>query len=203
MASLALSTKRASGDDCPPALLDKILGEVAQARGSLTTLRGPFTQERTIGLLSAKVISTGTLTLVRPDRLRWELAPPDDAVYWILPEGLAYKNKTGQGRVARAGDKIAAALDDLRVVLGGDLARLRVRYDLHAHCDDPNALDFSAVPKPGQVTAASRIDFSLAQDKVSPRNATLVFGPRDKTQITFGPMQKNMVVDPAVMRPPV
>ena len=81
-----LVPESARAEVCSPDRLDQALRDVARARSSVTTLSGPFTQERTIGLLSAKVRSTGTLTLVRPDRLRWELSPPDDVVYWIVPE---------------------------------------------------------------------------------------------------------------------
>src|SRR5262245_60475948 len=66
------------------------LADIAKARAGLQTLVGGFTQERTIGLLATAVKSEGEMTVVRPDRLRWELRPPDAIVYWIGPEGLAY-----------------------------------------------------------------------------------------------------------------
>jgi hypothetical protein len=200
--SVALTSRLAIADECAPERLDVALRDIAQARAGVTTLTGPFTQERKIGLLAAKVRSTGTLTLVRPDRLRWELAPPDEAVYWILPDGLAYKSKTGQGRIEATSDKVVAALDDLRILLGGDLTRLRARYDLSGACNGSDPIVFSAVPKAGQVTSASKIVFTLAPDLVSPKSAVLLFGPRDQTEISFGVMQKNVPVDPARMRPP-
>src|ERR1019366_2873660 len=82
--SAALATTRgarASG------AIDDLLARVAKARQPVRTLKGPFTQTRTIGLLSTDVRSVGSLTLVRPDRLRWELAPPDAVTFWIGPEG--------------------------------------------------------------------------------------------------------------------
>jgi outer membrane lipoprotein-sorting protein len=201
VAAAVLHETLARADECSPERLESALLDIAQARAAVTTLTGPFTQERKIGLLAAKVRSTGALTLVRPDRLRWELAPPDEAVYWILPEGLAYKSKTGQGRIDGTTDKIAAGLDDLRILLGGDLSRLRARYDLSGACNGGDPIVFTATPKAGQVTPASKIVFSLAPDLVSPRTAVLSFGPRDQTDITFGAMQKNVPIDPAKMRP--
>jgi hypothetical protein len=195
----------AGADDCPPDRLENALRDIARARASVTTLTGPFTQERRIGLLTAKVRSTGTLTLVRPDRLRWELAPPDDVVYWVGPEGLAYKNKMGEGRVdaAGAGGRITAALDDMRILLGGDLTRLRARYELRGTCPgDDHPIVFEAVPKPGQPGAAKKIVFALATDLVSPKSTLLIEGPRDQTEITFGPILKNVPVDAAKMRLP-
>lgn len=201
-ATLPLGARAALADECSAERLDQALRDIAKARAAVTSLTGPFTQERTIGLLSAKVRSTGTLTLVRPDRLRWELAPPDEAVYWVVPEGLAYQSKTGQGRVENGGDKIAAALDDMRILLGGDLARLRARYDLSGTCTGSEPIVFVAIPKPGQASSAKKLSFSLAPDLVSPKSVVILEGARDRTEITFGALQKNVAIDPARMRPP-
>jgi len=186
---------------CTPDALNRALENVARARAGVTTLTGPFTQERTIGLLAAKVRSTGTLTLVRPDRLRWELAPPDDVVYWVTPEGLAYKSATGQGKVPAASQKIAAALDDLRVLLGGDLGALKTRYDLSGTCNGDAVTQFRAVPKAGTTASFQEIRFALASDLVSPATATIVEGPRDRTEIRFGSIRANVPVPARVMSP--
>ena len=66
--------------------LESALAEVRVARAGLKTLKGPFTQERTIGLLATKVKSTGTLTMVRPDRLRWERGSPEPLFSCPSPE---------------------------------------------------------------------------------------------------------------------
>jgi outer membrane lipoprotein-sorting protein len=177
--------------------LERALAAVARARASLKTLVGPFTQTRTIGLLAAKVRSTGTLTLVRPDRLRWELAPPDDVVYWVTPAGLAYRNRSGSGTARAANAKIAGALDDLRIVLGGDLAGLRARYDLAVSGADDGPVTFEATPKAGVPNAVQHLTFTVAVDRVTPVSAVLVEGPRDRTEIVFGTLEKNVAVDPA------
>jgi outer membrane lipoprotein-sorting protein len=188
--------------------IDDALAEVARARASLKTLTGPFTQERTIGLLASKIRSTGTLTLVRPDRLRWELAPPDDVVYWVGPEGLAFKSARSRGRVALGGPngttgaKLAAALDDIRILLGGDLSKLRERYDLHLVSRTPEGIAFEGTPRPGTGTKLDKLAFALDKDRVRPTRATLVEGPRDKTEIVFGTLERDVAIDPAKMRAP-
>lgn len=197
--ALALdSTARAES----AATIDSVLQKVNAARDGLKSLTGPFTQERSIGLMAAKVKSTGTLTLLRPDRLRWELAPPDAVVYWVGPEGLAYKSaRGGQGRVPPTQARIAAALEDLRLVLGGDLGALRVRYDLTLNGASDDAYAFSAVPK-DQSAKIKRIDFELdARDSGSPRKVVLIEGAKDKTEITFGKLQRDAQVDAKAMRP--
>ena len=193
-ASLVL-TRPASADP-----LDDALARVAKARASLKTLTGPFTQERTIGLLAAKVRSTGTMTLVRPDRLRWELAPPDDVVYWITPEGIAYRTASSHGRVPASGERVAASLRDLRTLLGGDLADLRTRYDLRL-AGDPASLVFDATPR-DPAAKLTRIRFGLMPDECTPRFAELYEGERDRTRIDFGALRRDAAVDPSLLRPP-
>ena len=76
------------------------LAEITRARASLKTLVAPFTQERSIGLLATAVKSDGEMTLVLPDRLRWELKPPDAITYWITPEGFGFATPKGAAGAA-------------------------------------------------------------------------------------------------------
>src|SRR5688500_17131498 len=64
---------------------------ITKAREGLKTVTARFAQTRTVGLLAADVNSKGAMTIVRPDRLRWDLEPPDAVTYWIGPEGIAYR----------------------------------------------------------------------------------------------------------------
>src|SRR5258708_11965444 len=180
--------------------LDDRLREVGAARAKLKTLTGPFTQERTIGLLASKVVSTGKLALVRPDRLLWELDAPDSVSYWMGPEGLAYKGKQGQGRLPMT-SRVAPALDDLRTLLGGDLATLRARYDMK-DVTAGKGFAFEAVPKQKADARFQRIVLELGDDLVRPMHVTLVESPRDKTEIAFGDLAVNANVDAARIRPP-
>ncbi len=189
---------RARADDLPP--IDEVLAKIARARASLKTLVGPFTQVRKIGMLATEVKSTGAMMLVRPDRLRWELFPPDEIIYWVTPEGLAYKSKNGGGRVPGNAARITAVLADLRVVLGGDLSTLRARYELRL-VSVTDGVTFEATPRK-PMPGVQRIAFALNVDLVRPKSATLVESARDKTDIVFGELQRDVAVDPAKMRPP-
>jgi hypothetical protein len=189
-------------EGCSGDRLASVLAQVAKARAGVSTLSGPFTQERTIGLLAAKVRSTGTLTLVRPDRLRWELAPPDSIVYWVTPEGLAYRSPSAQGKAPAANRKVADALADLRVLLGGDLASLEARYELTATCPVDAPVTFRALPRPGTTSSFQELRFTLAPDLVAPTSVTIIEGPRDRTEIRFGALQANGHVDSRSMAPP-
>lgn len=179
--------------------LDERLREVGAARAKMKTLSGPFTQERTIGLLASKVSSTGAIALVRPDRLLWELAAPDSVSYWIGPEGLAYKGKQGQGRLPVT-TKVAPALEDLRTLLGGDLASLRERYEMK-DVTSGKGFAFEAVPKKKEDARFQKIVLELADDLARPKHITLVESVRDKTEIAFGDLVINATIDPARVRP--
>jgi outer membrane lipoprotein-sorting protein len=117
--------------------VDDALAKVTKARASIKTLQAPFTQTRAIGLLDSEVKSKGLFTLVRPNRLRWDLKPPDAVTYWVGPEGLAMQSADGVTKVGKAAaGRFAAVLGDLLVMLGGDLATLRSRYDLEVGKDN-------------------------------------------------------------------
>jgi len=179
--------------------LDPLLADIARARKGVRTMRASFTQERKLTLLATTVKSTGELAYVAPERLRWELAPPDDIVYLIGPEGLSYRTKSSHATVPQAGANIAKALSDLRALLGGDLAQLRERYVLTG---SRGAGDVEIAGTAKDKTASVR-GFTLVLDKtlVLPVKAKLIEGKSDAIEITFSNAQINVPIDPATMKP--
>lgn len=179
--------------------LASLLSAVANARAGVTTLRSNFTQERTMRLLATRVTSKGTLTFVAPDRLRWELAAPDDVVYWVGPEGLSFRTRSSKATMPKADAKVARGLTDLRALLGGDLRTLGERYVLRGArgSEDVEIAGTAKDPK------ASIQGFSLVLDKglVLPRRARLLEGKSDTVEITFANGAVNGPVDPRTMRP--
>ncbi|HEU4405025.1 MAG TPA: outer membrane lipoprotein carrier protein LolA [Polyangiaceae bacterium] len=179
---------------------DEALRDVGRAREKLRSLACPFTQERLLGLLANKVTSRGDLTLVRPDRLRWHLEPPDEATYWLTPEGVAYRSREGGGKAS--GGPFGALLGDLLVALGGDLAKLRARYAVGAE-RGAEGLTLTLTPKAADAAKALRsLRLSLAPDLLSPTRLVLEEPGDDRATITFGPATLNAPVDPARMKPP-
>jgi outer membrane lipoprotein-sorting protein len=179
--------------------LDPLLADIARARRGVRTMRASFTQERKLTLLATTVKSTGELAYVAPERLRWELAPPDDIVYLIGPEGLSYRTKSSHATVPQSGANIAKALSDLRALLGGDLAQLRERYVLSGS-RGPSDVEIAGTAK--DKTASVRA-FTLVLDKtlVLPVKAKLIEGKSDAIEITFSNAQINVPIDPATMKP--
>jgi outer membrane lipoprotein-sorting protein len=153
------------------AKLDALLADIANARRNVRTLRAGFTQERKLTLLATTVKSTGELAYVAPERLRWELAPPDDIVYLIGPEGL----------------------------FGGDLSSLKDRYVLSGS-RGPSDVEVSGIAK-DKTASVRGFTLTLDKTLVLPVKAKLIEGKRDAIEITFSNAQVNVPIDPAIMKP--
>ena len=181
------------------AKLDALLADVAKARKDVKTLRAAFTQERRITLLATSVKSRGELLFGAPDRLRWDLAPPDDVVYFVGPEGLTYRTKSSSATVPSGGANVARALADLRALLTGDLAALRERYTLTAS-RSASEVEIAGAAKDKTSTVKS---FTLVLDKglVTPIRARLVEGKNDTIDLVFSNVVVNGPVDPKRLRP--
>lgn len=200
----ALAVSRRAAADAPAIGIDARLAAIAQARAGLTTLQGPFTQTKTIGLMATQIKSSGTMYLERPAKLRWELAAPDSVVYWMLPAGLAYKGRNGQGSLPVT-DRMAPQLADMKAFLGGDLGSLKARYELRelpADAGAGGAVSIEATPKIAEGARFKQVVLTLDPDLVRPRKIVLVEGAKDKTEILFGELKKNAPIDPALMTGP-
>jgi outer membrane lipoprotein-sorting protein len=185
----------ALGDDG----FDAILADIRKARAGTKSLVATFTQERKLSLLATSVKSAGRLAYVAPDRLRWELSPPDDIVYFIGPEGLSYRSKSSKATASPQGAQVARALADLRAILTGDLGQLRPRYDLTAtRTGDETTIGGTAKDKAATVRAFTLV---IGKDLVAPVRTQLVEGKADTIDLVFANAQLNVPVDPATMRP--
>jgi outer membrane lipoprotein-sorting protein len=183
--------------------VDEALEKVAKARANIKTLQAPFRQTRKIGLLATEVKSTGMLTLVRPDRLRWELKPPDAVVYWIGPEGLAMQNSDGVTKVGkRAAGKFGAVLGDMLVMLGGDLKKLRKRYDLSVeHSEERFVL--TAMPKAKDVKKhIKKLKMEAKKELWAVTGIEIHEKNGDKSLIAFDKFVRDKAIKPEYMKPP-
>jgi outer membrane lipoprotein-sorting protein len=180
--------------------VDDKLAAVVRARAGAKTLVGPFTQVATVGLLRARVQSTGTVYLQYPSRLRWELGPPDSVTYWVAPEGVAYRGQHGAGRVP-ANTREQADVDALRAVLGGDVSGLRSRFDVREVPSDTTGPAFECTPK-STALRLRKVTFALDADLVRPRKATIVYDDHNQTEITFGELRRDVPIDASLLALP-
>jgi outer membrane lipoprotein-sorting protein len=180
-----------------------LFAEIAKVRASIKTATANFVQERTIGLLATAVKSDGEMALVRPDRLRWELKPPDAVTYWIGPEGFAYATPSGGASVGKqAAGRFAPVLGDMLVLFGGDLEKLRARYDITIASRSPDTV-LHLVPRTDEVRrAVSSIDLTLGPELWTMKKVVMAEANGDKSVITFSNLKRDVPVDPTKMRPP-
>jgi outer membrane lipoprotein-sorting protein len=184
--------------------VDQALRDIAAARASLKTLVAPFEQTRTMGLLAAEVKSKGEMTLVRPDRLRWELFPPDAITYWITPDGFAYKTANGGVNAGKsAAGKFGAVLGDLLIMLGGDLDKLKKRYRLSLVKRDDKGLTLEARPQTDEVKKhVRRLVLTAGPELWKVRQIILEEASGDQSVIRFTGNKRDVAVDPSKMKPP-
>lgn len=183
--------------------VDDTFAQIKKAREKIKTMVASFSQERTIGLLSSTVKSDGELTLVRPDKLRWELKSPDAVVYWITPEGFAFSTASGGANVSKtAAKKFGDVLSDLLIFLGGDLDKLKARYDFSVP-GKTDGVTLKAIPKTEEVKKIVKsLELSVAADLWTVKKIVIEEKSGDRSVITFTKVQKDVKVEDAKMKPP-
>jgi outer membrane lipoprotein-sorting protein len=183
--------------------LSEALAAITKSRASLKTLSVPFTQERELSLLSSKVTSKGSLVLARPDKMRWRLEAPDDATYWVSKAGIAYRTKDGSGKVTSGeSGAMAALLDDVLMVVGGDLDRLKARYAMSATREGSLRV-LSLLPKLAAVQKMVKLLVVSIDDTGVPKRLVLTEPEGDSTTIVFGEAKKNVAIDPSMLAAPL
>lgn len=181
---------------------DDALSKVTKARKDLKTLLARFTQIRKVGLLAEEVKSTGELTVVMPDQLRWELFPPDGVVFWVNKKGVFYKDAKGKVGKAPPG-AMGALVGDLITFLGGDIAALKARYEISASEEKDGPVTIVAVPKADEAKKAlKRLEVKTNAERWGVSRILIEEPSGDSSTITFEANKKNEKVAPEKMKPP-
>ena len=98
---------------------------------------------------------------------------------------------------------LGGVLGDLLILLGGDLAELKGRYELTLIKRDSKSLVIHAVPKDKQIAKSTkRIELSLGADPAVLEKVVLVEAGDDKSEISFGALTRNAQVDPNLVAGP-
>jgi len=177
---------------------------VARARRGMRTMVATFEQVRRIGLLSTDVRSRGELTLVAPDRLRWELLPPDAMTYWVGPEGVSFAGGTAREHARRgAAGAMGRVLDDWLQLLAGDPSSLEDRYRVRVTPTDGGAVTIEARPRDRALRRVlRRFELTLGPDARTPQRVAIEESDVDHVRIRFTHVDFDVPVDPARMQPP-
>lgn len=180
-----------------------VLGRITKSRADLKTLVAKFTQTRKISLLDSEVKSKGELSLVRPDRLRWQLFPPDAVTYWVGPEGLAVRTKDGKvSRAPKQAGKFGAVLTDLMTIMGDDLGKLEARYTIDVKKSD-GPIELVLTPRIEELKkVVSRIQLTTQKELWALARVVVEEEGGDASTIDFTSNDRNATIDPAKMKPP-
>lgn len=180
-----------------------VLAKIAAARADLRTLFAKFRQTRRMSLLESEVKSTGELSLVRPDRLRWELYAPDAVTYWVIPEGLYVRGKEGKvSRAPKQAGKFGAVLRDLLIIMGDDLAKLEAHYTIEVKRSD-GPIELVLWPKSDELKKSiARVALQTDKELWALRKVTIEEAGGDESVIEFEANQRNVAIDPTRMKPP-
>ena len=186
---LTRSSAFAEDSKLSESVLADLVATIDKKRQAVKTMRASFVQERTLGLLAAKVRSTGRFEIDRVRNvLEWSVAPPDEMTYRMTSEGLSYKGPHGEGRAGASTPKLGNALLDLRALLSGSLADLRKRYTLSAQrvSEGANLLTEIRAEALDPANAAIGVfSITFGSDLTKPLRARLVESRKDFTEITF------------------
>jgi outer membrane lipoprotein-sorting protein len=186
--------------------VDDALARIAKARTGLGSLRATFTQKRVIKLMATAIESSGRVAVVRPDRLRWDLEPPDAVTYWIGPEGLTMKNAEGVTKIDKnSTDRFASVIADLLVMLGGDLRTLRERYGIEVQekaVDGGSQLTLTLRPTGKLKKTIEKVKLVAGPDLSILKGVSIHEKNGDSSKILFKSFAKNPEIDPDEMKPP-
>ncbi len=110
--------------------LSSFLSEIQAASEKVRSFSSEFVQERRLALFTEPVIFHGSLTVVRPDRLRWEFTAPLPSVLIFRGEqGIRCNDKAPPTHFDLGTDPIMRAVaEQLWLWLGGDYSRLNALY---------------------------------------------------------------------------
>ncbi len=110
--------------------LSSFLDEVQSASDKITSFSSSFTQERHLALFAKPVIFHGKLTIVRPDKLRWEFIDPvPSVIIFNGDKGIRCNEHNSQNSFDLGSDPVMKSVaEQLWLWLGGDYAKLNKRF---------------------------------------------------------------------------
>lgn len=193
MMLLALGQGGTAGADEGTAVL---LGEIRQATASVTAFRSQFVQERRLSLFAEPVIFHGSLTVVRPDQLRWEFTKPvPSALIFNGRSGLRCNDQAPPSRFDLDTDPIMRTVaEQLWLWLGGDYSKLGDGYQLQSEGD-------SLIIRPKDEKTreyVEKITITFNRHTLQPERVAIDEPGGDATLLRFTATDQDGDVDPAL-----
>jgi len=164
--------------------LTDFLAEVQAAADQVTSFSSKFTQERHLALFAKPVIFHGRLTIVRPEKLRWEFTDPVPSILVFNGgKGLRCSDQSPPVHFELASDPVMKTVaEQLWLWLGGDYSKIGERYLMEMK----GAGSLVITPKEksiGEYIAAVHIDFN--KETKQPTQVDIIEPGGDFTRIIF------------------
>jgi outer membrane lipoprotein-sorting protein len=164
--------------------LSSFLTEIQAATDQVRSFSSEFVQERRLALFTEPVFFHGSLTVVRPDRLRWEFTAPVPSVLIFRGEqGIRCNYKAPPSHFDLGTDPIMRTVaEQLWLWLGGDYSRLNVSYLMEK--SGPSSLRIT--PKDSRVSDyVSSITITFSKTSRQPEKVEIADPGGDTTIISF------------------
>ena len=144
MGLLAPSGVPAAPSAPAPEALDRLIADLAAIPG----LAAHFREEKHLALLEEPLVSEGSLYYARPDRLRRSVEQPIPSTLVLRGSELSMA-AGGSARVIdlESQPTVRAFVDSFRLILAGDLTRLRELYDLELRAATSDGWDLALKPR--------------------------------------------------------
>jgi outer membrane lipoprotein-sorting protein len=184
----------AAAEEVPPELAS-FLAEIQAAADTVTAFAADFRQERHLALFAEPVLFLGRLTVVRPDRLRWEFTAPIASVLVLAGEGGLRCDDSGTARpFSLAADPVMRAVaDQLWLWLGGDYRRLAESYRLQRRGEDTLLVE----PREEAVAAyLAEVAITFSRGRRQPEEVVISEPGGDLTRISFSALRLNPEIPP-------
>ena len=182
--------------------LDGLLARIQSAGQRTRTLQASFVQRKRVPMFKSEVVSQGRLTFVRPDKLRWETFPPDQAVLVVKGEHAELRLPGEKPRLLdlKAGSALGSLVEQMLVWFGmRPPSALQGHYQvsLRGSAAEPQ---LHVVPRdPALRKRVASIELWLGR-QLEPKRLQLDGGDGDLTLIEFGPVRRNQTVPDTLFR---
>ncbi len=164
--------------------LSTFIAEIQAASDQVRSFSSDFVQERRLALFTEPVIFHGSLTVVRPNRLRWEFTSPVPSVLIFRGEqGIRCNDKAPPTHFDLGTDPIMRTVaEQLWLWLGGDYSRLNALYLMEK--SGPTSLRI--VPKnQAMLDYISSITITFNKTSRQPEQVVIDDPGGDSTKISF------------------
>ncbi len=183
-------------DSCRADELAAFLKKVEEKAVTVTSFSCAFKQERHLSIFSKPVLFYGNLTIVRPDRLRWEFNKPLGSVLVLDgSQGLRCSGNSKPQKFDITGNPVMRIVfRQLWAWMNGEYSRMREAYDISL-LSDKTGIVLHPLEK-AMASVVSTIIILFDSTTLQPVNVEIHESSGDKTLLQFS----DYILNPSVNR---